>query len=77
MDHILEVQTRMWGQRYADYRDLLRRAVAMTHVPDYPIHVDFDSEGFRNLACINCSENYRPWSRALLDLDRPLPGPAV
>ena len=69
-DHILEVQAARWGARYAEYRDSLKKAVAKEAIPDSPVHIDFDLIDTCNLACINCSENYRAWTRVELDLDR-------
>ena len=69
-DHIMDVQHARWGDRYVAYRDSLKKAVAREAIPDSPVHIDFDLIDTCNLACINCSENYRPWTRVELDLDR-------
>jgi radical SAM protein with 4Fe4S-binding SPASM domain len=69
-DHIIDVQVARWGDRYLAYREALKKAVAKEAIPDSPVHIDFDMIDTCNLACINCSENYRPWSQTKLDLDR-------
>jgi radical SAM protein with 4Fe4S-binding SPASM domain len=69
-DYVQEVMTKRWGERYLAYRELLQRASNYEVVPDHPIHIDFDLKDSCNLACINCSENYRPWSGTTLDLER-------
>ena len=69
-DHVQEVLTARWGERYTAYRELLRRAANYEVVPDHPIHIDFDLKDSCNLACINCSENYRQWSSSVIDFER-------
>lgn len=60
---------RRWGRRYVDYRDLLSRARARAIEPEWPIHIDFDLVDDCNLACQNCSENFREWTHRKLDLE--------
>ena len=69
-DYVRDVMTRRWGERYLAYRELLRRASNYEVVPDHPIHIDFDLKDTCNLACINCSENYRQWSGTTLNVER-------
>lgn len=68
-DHVEGLMTARWGKRYTDNRDLLARASRMEVIPDYPIHIDIDLLDSYNLACVNRSENYRPWTRRRLNLD--------
>lgn len=68
-DNLLDTQIKRYGSRYTTYRNDLQRAIAREFVPEYPIHIDFDLVDTCNLSCVNCSENYRPWSNAKLDLD--------
>ena len=68
-EHVRQVMERRWGSRYTDYRDKLARARARVYEPESPIHIDFDVVDYCNLSCQNCSENFRDWTKARLDVD--------
>ena len=68
-EHIEAVQVARWGQRYRDYRQALSLAASGEVIPPFPLQIDMDVIDTCNLACTNCSENIRPWTRTKLDLE--------
>ncbi len=56
-----------YGQRYAEYRQFLAEANQRKVSAKWPLHIDIDVVDSSNLACINCNQNFRPWTRKKLD----------
>lgn len=68
-EYVEQVMGARFGLRFSEYRQLLKKSMRKEITPDYPIHLDFDLRDACNLACTNCSENFRDWTKATFNLD--------